>query len=363
MNKRDLVRALLASTSVSLAIFAACGGEEATPGIPLDAGVHDGSIRNGDSSVTPGVDSSSGADTSMGSNDSSPGPDTSVTDALGDQAVTNTDSGDAARCNPATAFGAPVPLTTLNTPYDDEFAQLMPDERTLYFSSDRPGGLGQDDIYVSMRTTVDAGWGAPSLVPGVNTSGDERGPSVTGDALFLYAFTGVGPNYQVAVATRPDTLTNFGALGLVTAIDSSGNRNHTEHVLPDHSALYFASDRDGGVLQLYRAARVAGSFQTPQGVAGSFVNTSDNASYPTITPDELTLYFTSDRSGGAGSLDIWMATRASTSVDFGAAVNVVGVNTPGIDQPSWISADGCVLYYTSNGGGGAYDLYVATRGP
>lgn len=63
---------------------------------------------------------------------------------------------------------------------------LSPDGRTLYFVSDRSGGLGGTDIYV---THLDAAgrWSEPqNLGNGVNTPCDELSPWVSGDGKWLY---------------------------------------------------------------------------------------------------------------------------------------------------------------------------------
>jgi hypothetical protein len=60
------------------------------------------------------------------------------------------------------------------------------------------------------------------------------------------------------------------------------------------------------------------------------------------------LFFTSDRSGGLGDQDIWVARRASPDDDWGAPVNLgPRVNTPGYEIGPCISADGRTLYFQS----------------
>ena len=94
-------------------------------------------------------------------------------------------------------------------------------------------------------------------------------------------------------------------------------------------------------------------------VPGSLINGADDESFPVVTPDELTLYFSSNRANGAGLQDIYVARRASVSDNFGAPVNLAELNTGTNDFPTWISDDGCVLYLMS---GTMYDIYYATRG-
>src|SRR5512143_2734510 len=80
------------------------------------------------------------------------------------------------RCDPLASFGAPVPLTSVNTDANDEQANLSPDELTMYFSSTRPGGAGSFDIYEATRSSTSAPFGNVIPVTGVNTSGEDREP-------------------------------------------------------------------------------------------------------------------------------------------------------------------------------------------
>jgi WD40-like Beta Propeller Repeat len=61
---------------------------------------------------------------------------------------------------PPVEFGAwSVPINvgpSLNTEYNDMYAILTADGLTVYFTSDRPGGLGLDDLWVSRRESTDS---------------------------------------------------------------------------------------------------------------------------------------------------------------------------------------------------------------
>lgn len=68
---------------------------------------------------------------------------------------------------------------------------LSPDGLNLYFVSDREGGYGQKDIYVSTRTEKDGNWSAPvNLGPDINTSGNEVFPFVRNDGTLYFASDG-----------------------------------------------------------------------------------------------------------------------------------------------------------------------------
>lgn len=84
---------------------------------------------------------------------------------------------------------------------------------------------------------------------------------------------------------------------------------------------------------------------------------------PSVTADGLEIYFESYRVGGMGAGDVWRSQRASTSAAWGAPVAVTELNTPGDETGGTLAPDGLTYYFTSNrsGGPGARDVYVATR--
>src|SRR5262245_18242568 len=75
-----------------------------------------------------------------------------------------------------TDWSPPVNLgPVINTTANDLAAALSRDERSLYFTSTRPGGFGGEDIWVSHRTNKKADWGPPvNLGPTINSFALER---------------------------------------------------------------------------------------------------------------------------------------------------------------------------------------------
>ena len=83
-------------------------------------------------------------------------------------------------------IGQPV-----NTEFWESSPCLSPDKRELYFSSNRPGGYGGKDIYVSKRLP-NGRWSEPeNLGPQINTAGDESCPFIHADNQTMY-FTSNG---------------------------------------------------------------------------------------------------------------------------------------------------------------------------
>ena len=88
---------------------------------------------------------------------------------------------------------------------------------------------------------------------------------------------------------------------------------------------------------------------------------SFNYVYPYITPDELTLYFSSNKPGGYGGYDLYKATRQKKSAKFKDIVNLGPlVNTKGQEVYPALRGDS-LLYFSSDGhpGLGGLDLFVS----
>ncbi|MBA3458963.1 MAG: PD40 domain-containing protein [Deltaproteobacteria bacterium] len=268
------------------------------------------------------------------------------------------------RCDPSKAFATATPVTELNSGMDDFTPSLSADELTVVFASTRVGGSGLTDIYIATRATRTAPFGAPALLAGVNTTGNDSRPIITADGLALYLEHLPNPNsaWDVMKATRTSTSGQFGTPTQVVAIDTTSNEV-APFVLPDQSAIYFVSNR-GGNNDIWTASGTNGAFGAPALASGMNLSGTPTEDYPTLTPDQLTMYFASDRPGGVGQgTDIWVAKRTSLVTGFGTPTNVTELNTGGPDSPGWISADGCVLYFNRNIGVAAsnYQIMIAAK--
>jgi Tol biopolymer transport system component len=96
-------------------------------------------------------------------------------------------------------------------------------------------------------------------------------------------------------------------------------------------------------------------------VAITELNTTADDYTASLSPDELTIYFSSARPGGAGATDMYSATRTSSSTPFGAPTRIEGVNTTGHDNRPSLPADGLTLYTEVNGGTLEWNIASATR--
>jgi hypothetical protein len=207
-------------------------------------------------------------------------------------------------------------------------------------------------------------FGAPELLGNPNYPGNLLwGPSLAEDARTLYvAFVVPGFNEQIGFSTRPDRGNTFGFASVLPAPINQSVEG-TPHVSLDGLSLYFFSERSGSgnnARDLYVATRSDpnGIFDTVSPL--SPVNSSSVDHLPWTRSDELTLYFSSDRSG---NLDIWRSTRGSRADAFGAPVTVAELNTSANDNGATLTQDERTIVISSNrpNGAGDYDLYRAVR--
>jgi len=290
---------------------------------------------------------------------------------------------------PSLAFGHysdwsdPVNLgPAINTEFPDQGPYVSKDELTLYFASQRPEGIGANDIYVSTRLSKSDPWGpGVNLGSVINTPGTESTPALSPDGKLLYFATngrGGTSGLDIWVSARSD---KEDPLGWGVPVKLEGGVNSPAADLgpaPFYDrrtktlTLYFYSTRSGGsgCRDLYTSTLGENGAFTPA-VPITELNTSSEDEQPAIRADGLEIFFASNRPttpclapGTAGPSDIYVSTRASTSAPWGPPVNLgLPVNTPGAEARPALSFDGRSLYFFSDGHGGegGTDLFVSTR--
>jgi hypothetical protein len=247
-------------------------------------------------------------------------------------------------------FGEPVELLWETPETQVTFPYITPDGLTQYFASDRPGGVGQRDIWVATRPTLLAPWGTPvNLGAPVNTTAIEDDPFLSPDGLSLY-FDSTRPggqgNRDLWVSTRPSPSEPFDEpVNLGPAINSSATEG-TGWVSRDHLTLFFASERSGNS-DIWVSTR--SSSASPWQAAtnpGAPINGSGYESTPYLSADGLTLFFFSDRHRPRdGSL--WVSRRAAVASAFDppALIQFISDMNPfGADFPM-LSTDEATLYF------------------
>ena len=210
---------------------------------------------------------------------------------------------------------------TINNNFNDYSPVISLNEKTLFFTSrrvridstninitDDDTGENKEDIYVSYKNQ-DNQWQEPELL---NINTDEHAASIS--------------------------------------------------VSPDAQTLYIYYDQ-GGNGDIYKSQLVGESWTTPEPM-GSDINSPAWETHITVSSDEKTLFFISDRENGYGGRDIYRCVKLPTD-EWSKALNVgPALNTPYDEDAVFLSADGKTLYFSSNGhkSMGDFDIFFSTLG-
>lgn len=208
---------------------------------------------------------------------------------------------------------------TVNSAYPDYVPVISADETELIFTSRRPNttGGGKDiedgmffeDIYQSSRIRENE-WTEPvDIGNGINTD-----------------------SHDACVALSPDGM---------------------------ELIMYRHSGTDGG--DLYVSTLKGEVWEKPKRL-GNSINTPYWEPSASVSADEKTIFFTSNRKGGLGGTDIYMV-RMKDNGDYGPAILLgPAINTPQDEDAPFIHADGKTLYFSSKGhkSMGGYDIFYCT---
>lgn len=125
---------------------------------------------------------------------------------------------------------------------------LSPDEQTLYFASNRPGTLGQSDLY-KVAINSNGTFGEPiNLGPEINTEGRETFPFVTNDNQFYFAsdgHPGLGGLDIFTIKINPDG--SFGEVENDGAEVNSPKDDFGYYRDSETNKGFFTSNREGGL--------------------------------------------------------------------------------------------------------------------
>jgi len=269
-------------------------------------------------------------------------------------------------------FGEPTNLgPPINSSYGEFDPSISANGLSLYFGSSRSGGSGFYDLYVTTRDSINDPWSQPAnLGPEVNSSSYDVDPSLSMDELsllFVSSRPGGSGNDDLWVMTRT---TRDGLWSSPVNLGPVVNSPYSEQdpsLSTDGQELYFCSNRpDGhGNYDIWVTARrttrqMTEVWSTPMNL-GPPINTSYSEHSPTISADGLILIFC--RGTSYLVADLWTTKRKSEDetweepVNLGPIVNILDSN---LDP--YISADGRWLFFNSSerpSNSASWDLWQA----
>jgi hypothetical protein len=218
------------------------------------------------------------------------------------------------------SFNAPTPIAELNTAVFETSSAISADGLTLWFGSDRPGGVGSTDIWVSSRPDRAASWSPPENVAALNTAAEDipRPPGQRGLVMPLSSKRATAAVYQTFLAARAGAGAPFGAPALIAELVSADRSTVDGFLTDDGLTLFYSSSP----LQFL-------------GDAGPIIE---------------------------GTADLFVASRRSVNDAFDSPQALDDLNTPGDERDPWLTADGTTLYFTSDRDG-ALNIYTAAVKP
>jgi Tol biopolymer transport system component len=227
----------------------------------------------------------------------------------------------AQRSDTSSPWGMAINLgASVNTPSNERAPALSRDGHRLFFASSRPGGRGGLDLWVSWRdhTWDDFGWQAPQHLGGlINTAANDSGPTFFENdeagvpQLFFVSNRPGGLGMADIYVSEQRADGTFGPAVAVTDLNSPALETRPS-IRHDGREIVFTSQRPGGFgnSDLWMSMRdtVWDPWSRPVNL-GPAVNTSFSEGTPGISSRGTELYFHSDRPGSLGDDDLYVSTR------------------------------------------------------
>jgi hypothetical protein len=246
------------------------------------------------------------------------------------------------------AWGTPTAIPGASSATNAEDDLTLSSTATELIYAVQPSG-GNKDLYVMTRPTRNDAWGAPTAIANLNTTGTEESPRLSANDLDLY----FGRDGDIYKTSRTAVGQPWGTPSVVSG---SGNTASYEKWLAVCGTNHFMVSRDNG-------ATGQDLFEGTLGSAGTLVAelSSANSEISTfLSPDCLTVYFASNRSGQTA---LYTSTRTSMALPWNAPSPVGTPFDQGTDnEDGWISTDQRIFAFASVRNGAANkDLYISTR--
>lgn len=225
----------------------------------------------------------------------------------------------------------------VNTKYPDYYPFVSKNDSILYFTSRRKGNLGgskefdgyypSDIYYYLLNKEISR---AKNVGKMLNSIGDDQVVGLSNDGKNLFVYFDIIDHYgdiYIAENRKGNFSRNFKLDNTINSKDLETSAS----ISADGNTLFFTSDRSGGIggLDLYMSRKLPdGNWGIPQNL-GSDINTKYDEDFPQLSNDGNTLYFSSTGRPGMGGADIYHSEWSPELNEWSPPVNIgYPINTP-----------------------------------
>lgn len=253
--------------------------------------------------------------------------------------------------------------TTINSEFDDICPVVTPDNNLLYFSSNR-NYIKEYEAYIYSGQYSENKKGAwqPAIQIPISSYDDENVVGITpdGNKMLVYA-NGDYATHDIKMYTRKGVKFTKAQASDLPADMNTDDIEMGACFTADGNTIYFASNRPGGRggLDLYVAHRGPDGKWGPSENMGTSINTEYDENYPTLSPDGHTLYFASKGHDGIGGYDIFSTSFNESAGNWFKPTNMrFPLNTPLDDTKITFANDGTAYVAAKRKEGvGNLDIY------
>lgn len=260
---------------------------------------------------------------------------------------------------------------SINSDYDDHSPVVSADGKLLIFTSKRPNEYNIktednqyfEDIYISFK--INNKWTKAKPIKEINTPKHDAsiGLSPDGQYLFIYRddsniFYPQDGNIYYSKATEVGW-----SLPIKLTINTKYNENHAS-LSADGNELYFSSNKPGGYggMDIYVSKKLPnGEWGLPINL-GPSINTDKDEICPFIHPDGSTLFFSSNSNSSIGGFDIFFSEKNENN-EWSEPTNLgYPINSPFDDVFFILTPDGKHAFYATEreDSRGRTDIYYIT---
>lgn len=251
----------------------------------------------------------------------------------------------------------------VNSKYTEYNPVVSADESVLAFTALRPntGKTRSADKFIEeilISYNKSGNWTEPEVVPVASDYNvGTAGISSDGQKMLIFMGGATDPGNIFVISKSGE---GWSKASILANTLNSKYLESTASITPDNKTIYFSSNRLGGMggMDIFKIDLQAnGTWSQPVNL-GAPINTKDNEDAPYIHPDKKTIFFTSDGHNTMGGRDIFFSKLVDKK--WTSPENMgYPINTTANDNYFTLIADGTRGYFSSDrkGGFGSQDIY------